>query len=80
VAHLKERATRQQWEQIADITFHGLRHDFGHRWRAAGFSLEEVAVSLGHETKQGTSAVATTARYSQLSRAQMQREFKDITL
>lgn len=31
---VKERATRHQWEQIADITFHDLRHDFGHRLRA----------------------------------------------
>src|SRR5437773_2080584 len=58
---VKERATRQQWEQSTDITFHDLRHDFGHRLRASGFTLEEVAVSLGHVTKKGTPAVATTA-------------------
>ncbi|HEY4385432.1 MAG TPA: tyrosine-type recombinase/integrase [Ktedonobacteraceae bacterium] len=77
---VKERATRQQWEQIADITFHDLRHDFGHRLRAAGFTLEEVAVTLGHVTRKGTPAVATTARYTQPSRAQMKHKLKDVKL
>ncbi len=77
---VKERATRQQWEQIADITFHDLRHDFGHRLRAAGFTLEEVAVTLGHVTRKGTPTVATTARYTQPSRAQMKHKLKDVTL
>ena len=77
---LKERATRQQWEQITDITFHDLRHDFGHRLRASGFTLEEVAVSLGHVTKKGTPAVATTARYTQPNREQMKHKLKDILL
>jgi site-specific recombinase XerD len=36
---VKEGARSQQWEQIADITFHDLRHDFGHRLRASGFTL-----------------------------------------
>jgi site-specific recombinase XerD len=50
---VKERATHRQWEQIADITFHDLRHDFGHRLRLADFTLEEIAVYLGHVTKKG---------------------------
>jgi site-specific recombinase XerD len=77
---LKERATRQQWEQIADITFHDLRHDFGHRLRASGFTLEEVAVNLGHVTKKGTPAVATTARYTQPNREQMKLKLKNLSL
>jgi site-specific recombinase XerD len=77
---LKEKATRQQWELIADITFHDLRHDFGHRLRASGFTLEEVAVALGHVTKKGTPAIATTARYTQPSRAQMRQKLNQITL
>ena len=77
---VKERATRQQWEQITDITFHDLRHDFGHRLRASGFTLEEVAVSLGHVTKKGTPAVATTARYTQPNREQMKHKLKNILL
>ena len=77
---VKERATKQQWEQITDITFHDLRHDFGHRLRASGFTLEEVAVSLGHVTKKGTPAVATTARYTQPNREQMKHKLKDILL
>jgi integrase len=77
---LKERATRQQWEQIADITFHDLRHDFGHRLRNSDFTLEEVAVSLGHVTKKGTPAVGTTARYTQPNREQMRNKLKNIHL
>ena len=77
---VKEKATRQQWEQIADITFHDLRHDFGHRLRASGFTLEEVAVSLGHVTRKGTPAVATTARYTQPNREQMKHKLKDLSL
>jgi site-specific recombinase XerD len=75
---VKERATRHQWEQIADITFHDLRHDFGHRLRASGFTLEEVAVSLGHVTKKGTPAVGTTARYTQPNREQMKHKLKGL--
>jgi integrase len=33
---LKARATEGQWEYIADLTFHDLRHDFAHRAREAG--------------------------------------------
>ncbi len=62
---VKERATYSQWEHIADITFHDLRHDFGHRLRQACFTLEEVAVDLGYVTKKGTPAVNATARYTQ---------------
>jgi len=77
---VKERATKQQWEEIADITFHDLRHDFGHRLRASGFTLEEVAVSLGHVTRKGTPAVGTTARYTQPNREQMKHKLEDVVL
>ena len=76
---VKERARSQQWEQVSDITFHDLRHDFGHRLRASGFTLEEVAVSLGHVTRKGTPAVATTARYTQPNREQMKQKLQDIS-
>jgi len=68
------------WEQIADITFHDLRHDFGHRLRADGFTLEEVAVSLGHVTRKGTPAIGTTARYTQPSRTHIQQKLAHIVL
>jgi site-specific recombinase XerD len=77
---VKERATRQQWGQVADITFHDLRHDFGHRLRASGFTLEEVAVSLGHVTRKGTPAVATTARYTQPNSEQMKHKLNHLSL
>ncbi len=77
---VKEKATRQQWDQIADITFHDLRHDLGHRLRASGFTLEEVAVFLGHVTKKGTPAIGTTARYTQPNSEQIRRKLKDSSL
>jgi site-specific recombinase XerD len=75
---VKEKATRTQWELIANITFHDLRHDFGHRLRASGFTLEEVAVALGHVTKRGTPAIATTARYTQPNREQMKQKLNHL--
>src|SRR5437879_791422 len=54
--------TGDQWEEIADLSFHDLRHDFAHRARDAGWSLEEVAYYLGHVTKKGTPAIQTTVR------------------
>jgi integrase len=77
---VKKKATRIQWELIADITYHDLRHDFGHRLRASGFMLEEVAVTLGHVTKKGTPAVATTARYTQPNREEMKQKLGNIPL
>jgi integrase len=65
---LKAQATKDEWELIHEVTFHDLRHDFAHRARAAGWSIEEVAYYLGHVTKTGTPAIQTTARYTQVSR------------
>ena len=73
---LKARATKDQWEHIADLTFHDLRHDFAHRAREAGWSLEEVAYYLGHVTKKGTPAIQTTVRYTQVSREQVKEKLK----
>ena len=67
------------WEQVADITFHHLRHDFGYHLRASDFTLEEVVASLGHVTKKGTPAVGTTARYTPPNREQMKRKLKDVS-
>ncbi len=73
---LKARATKGQWELIHDLTFHDLRHDFAHRVREAGWSLEEVAYYLGHVTKKGTPAIQTTVRYTQVSREQVKEKLK----
>ena len=64
---------------IADISFHDLRHDFAHRARAAGWSLEAVAYYLGHITNKGTPAIQTTVRYTQVSREQLKRQLGRIT-
>jgi site-specific recombinase XerD len=73
---LKAGATKEQWEYIHDLTFHDLRHDFAHRAREAGWSLEEVAYYLGHVTKKGTPAIQTTVRYTQVSREQVKEKLK----
>lgn len=73
---VKERASHRKFEEIANITFHDLRHDFAHRARQMDWSLEEVAYYLGHTTKKGTPAIQTTARYTQVSREQVKEKLK----
>ena len=71
---LKGRANKKEWDLIHDVTYHDLRHDWAHRARQAGWSLEEVAYYLGHVTRKGTPAIQTTARYTQLSRAAVKQK------
>ena len=73
---LKTRARKEEWDLIADITFHDLRHDFAHRARAAGWSLEEIAYYLGHVTARGLPAIQTTVRYTQVSREQVKSKLR----
>ncbi len=68
---LKASATAAEWELIKSVCFHDLRHDWAHRARQSGWSLEEIAVYAGHQTKDGAPAIATTARYTLPSRAQL---------
>src|SRR6266704_3119441 len=73
----KRTATAEEWELIADITFHDLRHDFAHRAKQeAGLDEGELAVYLGHITKRGMPAVQTTARYTQPSMDQVTEKLK----
>jgi hypothetical protein len=39
---------------IADLTFHDVRHNFAHRAREAGWSLEDVVYYLDHVIKKRT--------------------------
>ena len=73
---VKQKGTHEEWEHIAGVTFHDLRHDFAHRARAAGWSLEELAVYLGHQTKDGAPAIATTVRYTLPSRQQLKERIQ----
>ena len=73
---LKARARLAEAGFINDIDFHDLRHDFAHRARAAGWSLEEVAYYLGHITKSGMPAIQTTIRYTQVSREHVKEKLK----
>lgn len=73
---LKRQANKEEWELIADLSFHDLRHDFAHRAREAGWTLEEVAYYLGHVTMKGTPAIQTTVRYTQVSRTQVKEKLK----
>jgi site-specific recombinase XerD len=70
-AQFKRQGSYEEWQLIADVTFHELRHDFAHRARQSGWSLEEIAVYAGHQTKDGAPAIATTARYTLPSRKQL---------
>ncbi len=70
-AQLKAHATAAEWPLIRDVTFHDLRHDFAHRARAAGWTLEELGSYLGHQTKDGAIAIASTTRYTLPSRQQL---------
>jgi site-specific recombinase XerD len=76
---LKKKATKGEHDIIQDITFHDLRHDFAHRCREAGWSLEEIAYYLGHVTKKGMPAITTTVRYTQPSRQDIKDKLKLIT-
>ncbi len=73
---LKRQANHEEWELIAALSFHDLRHDFAHRAREAGWTLEEVAYYLGHVTMKGTPAIQTTVRYTQVSRAHVKEKLK----
>ncbi len=75
---LKKKATKDEWELVGDVTFHDLRHDFAHRARAAGWTVEEIAYYLGHTTKKGTPAIQTTVRYTQVSREEVKDKLKAV--
>lgn len=75
---MKHSAPFQFHELIADVTMHDLRHDFAHRARQSGWTLEEIAVYLGHQTQSGTPAIATTVRYTLPSRKQLKRRLKTL--
>ena len=73
---LKRQANHEEWKLIANLSFHDLRHDFAHRARDAGWTLEEIAYYLGHVTMKGTPAIQTTVRYTQVSRAHVKEKLK----
>ncbi len=75
---LKDQATKGQRELIQDLTFHDLRHDFAHRAREAGWSLEKVTYYLGYVTKTGVPAIQTTVPSILVSRHQVKQELKNI--
>ncbi len=75
---VKHQAPKREYVIISDITFHDLRHDFAHRARAAGWGLEEIAVYLGHQTRDGLPAITTTARYTLPSRQQLKQRLQHL--
>jgi site-specific recombinase XerD len=77
-AQLKGQASHTTWLLIKDVTFHDLRHDFAHRARMAGWSLEAIATYLGHQTNDGAPAIATTARYTLPTRQQLREQLKTL--
>ena len=75
-ARLKQKARKEEWDLIGDITFHDLRHDFAHRARNSGWNLEEIAYYLGHTTARGLPAIQTTVRYTQVNREQVKNKLR----
>ena len=71
-------ATVEEAALIDDITFHDLRHDFAHRLREQGWSLEEVAYYLGHVTASGEPSLQTTLRYTQVGRDQIKQKIRSL--
>lgn len=75
---VRSSATVEEAELVDDITFHDLRHDFGHRVREQGFTLEEVAYYLGHVNADGTPSLQTTLRYTQVGRDQIKEKLRGL--
>lgn len=62
---LKKEARVDWYEEIKDISWHDLRHDFAHRKREdEDWTLEQLGYYLGHVTKSGDVAIQSTARYT----------------
>jgi integrase len=76
VDQVKQQAPAEAYALLHDIRFHDLRHDLAHRARQAGWTLEEIAVYLGHQTKDGSPAIATTARYTLPTRQQLKQQLQ----
>src|SRR6266699_6213088 len=72
------QASVEEAALIDDITFHDLRHDFGHRLRGQDLALEEVAYYLGHVNAYGTPSIQTTVRYTQVGREQVKARLRQI--
>jgi integrase len=70
-AQFKRWGSYEEWQLIANMTFHDLRHDFSHRARQSCWSLEEIAVCAGHQNNDGEPVIATTARYTLPSSKQL---------
>src|SRR3989440_11174565 len=75
---LKAQGTSDQQEVIEDLTFNDLRHDFGQRAREAGWLPEELAYYLGQVTRQGTPALQTIVRHTQVNREHIEQKLKHI--
>ena len=76
---LKHQANHEQWDEIAELSFHDLRQDFAQRAREAGWTQEEIASYLGHVPTKGTPAVQTTANSTHVSREQVPGEPADVS-
>jgi len=75
---LKAQGTRDQRESIEDLTFNDLRHDFSHRARDAGWSLEEVAYYFGDVTENGMQALQSAVLSTQTSRERLKHKLNNV--
>lgn len=76
---LKRQSPAAEYTLIHDVRFHDLRHDWAHRARQAGWTLEEIAVYLGHQSKDGTPVITTTVRYTLPSRQQLKKQLQRLS-
>jgi site-specific recombinase XerC len=75
---LKDRATKDQWQAIKDVTFNDLRQDFAQRAREGGWSNEEVAYYLGYAARRDMPVNPTPGGYTQLICEQIKEKLKNI--
>jgi len=72
----KRRRVLQKPDSSMTTNSTSLGHNFAHRARQAGWSLEEVAYYLGHITKSGMPTIQTKIRYTQMSREHVKEKLK----
>jgi len=71
---LKNQASAQDYALIEQVSFHDLRHDFAHRARQAGWSLDEIAYYLGYSMPKHSAL----ARYAAVNRHSIKQKLSQV--
>ena len=75
---LKAQATKDQWEEIEDLTFQDLRQDFAQRAKETGCSSEEIAYYLGYISRRDALTIQTAENYAEGIRLQIRQKLRNI--